>query len=510
MGLFEHFPYTNFHELNLDWLLRMMKELEARMDKIDGGNIEDDIANVIQQMIRDGSMAALLEQIALNGRLVTGKNLEDNPQQPSHYTVRPDLADMTSTELYGLYDAMTSDAFERHLWGTDETGKDLVYYTLACDADRRTAVRGEDAEPSGEYAYGRELAYTSNRIIITSGIHGDEKQNMWTLYHIVRAILNGEGPAFEYIKNNVNLVILPCVNPWGMDQTPAVRRNSNDVDINRNFPYAWDSSTNPYKGASAGSERGTQFVMSVVNSYKSQKAFNGTVILDFHDFFGSGDDYAPLYFLGSATNPEYRIALSKAGMKFLDYMEDTYPSVIQGIDRPVRVTNIGSATPTFHNWAFHQGFRYSQLHECRTYALSQDEADRYDAVTNNMAWCSMCLSLCSVAPLFVGGNRLYHISSVSELGLTSGYTLRQLVEAMPSRTCMSIPVYSGTALFDDMPGSANGVLSLDSSNWSDTLAIRLTFQTFSINGSTTYTAAAWGQVGDTIVVSDWQELAKAE
>lgn len=29
MGLFNNFPYTNFHELNLDWLLKKMKELEA-------------------------------------------------------------------------------------------------------------------------------------------------------------------------------------------------------------------------------------------------------------------------------------------------------------------------------------------------------------------------------------------------------------------------------------------------------------------------------------------------
>ena len=29
MGLFDQFPYTNFHELNLDWLLRMMKELNS-------------------------------------------------------------------------------------------------------------------------------------------------------------------------------------------------------------------------------------------------------------------------------------------------------------------------------------------------------------------------------------------------------------------------------------------------------------------------------------------------
>lgn len=27
MGLFEHFPYTNFHDLNLDWILKVIKEL---------------------------------------------------------------------------------------------------------------------------------------------------------------------------------------------------------------------------------------------------------------------------------------------------------------------------------------------------------------------------------------------------------------------------------------------------------------------------------------------------
>ena len=32
MGVFEHFPYANFHELNLDWLLRKMKELDLRVE----------------------------------------------------------------------------------------------------------------------------------------------------------------------------------------------------------------------------------------------------------------------------------------------------------------------------------------------------------------------------------------------------------------------------------------------------------------------------------------------
>lgn len=32
MGLFDQFPYTNFHELNLDWLLKMMKELDNTVE----------------------------------------------------------------------------------------------------------------------------------------------------------------------------------------------------------------------------------------------------------------------------------------------------------------------------------------------------------------------------------------------------------------------------------------------------------------------------------------------
>lgn len=38
MGLFDHFPYTNVHELNLDWMLRIMKALEAAWEQFTAGN----------------------------------------------------------------------------------------------------------------------------------------------------------------------------------------------------------------------------------------------------------------------------------------------------------------------------------------------------------------------------------------------------------------------------------------------------------------------------------------
>lgn len=35
MGLFEQFPYSNFHELNLDWILKKIKELDEKVDSIE-------------------------------------------------------------------------------------------------------------------------------------------------------------------------------------------------------------------------------------------------------------------------------------------------------------------------------------------------------------------------------------------------------------------------------------------------------------------------------------------
>ena len=35
MGVFDHFPYTNFHELNLDWILKHFKEFIAELSELE-------------------------------------------------------------------------------------------------------------------------------------------------------------------------------------------------------------------------------------------------------------------------------------------------------------------------------------------------------------------------------------------------------------------------------------------------------------------------------------------
>ena len=57
MGVFEHFPYTNFHELNLDWILRKIRRFQA---------IVDSIPDLIEKEVSEQLDDANLEQIIID------------------------------------------------------------------------------------------------------------------------------------------------------------------------------------------------------------------------------------------------------------------------------------------------------------------------------------------------------------------------------------------------------------------------------------------------------------
>lgn len=85
MGLFEQFPYTNFHELNLDWFLDTFKELltewEAQKvefsdlkdafaalkkyvdDYFDDLDVQEEINRKLDQMAADGSLGVILDTL---------------------------------------------------------------------------------------------------------------------------------------------------------------------------------------------------------------------------------------------------------------------------------------------------------------------------------------------------------------------------------------------------------------------------------------------------------------
>lgn len=56
MGVFENLPYTNFHELNMEWIVKKIKELDGKTEEID------------QAVIDAQTAAAEAEAAAASGR----------------------------------------------------------------------------------------------------------------------------------------------------------------------------------------------------------------------------------------------------------------------------------------------------------------------------------------------------------------------------------------------------------------------------------------------------------
>lgn len=57
----EQFPYTNFHELNLDWIIKKIKEAINIENEIKN-DLPDIVKNIITEMIDDGSLVLSLSE----------------------------------------------------------------------------------------------------------------------------------------------------------------------------------------------------------------------------------------------------------------------------------------------------------------------------------------------------------------------------------------------------------------------------------------------------------------
>lgn len=120
---------------------------------------------------------------------------------------------------------------------------------------------------------------TSSNILIVGVVHGDEPQGKYLIEKYIEtkySSSNSENKNEKLITKN-GVLFIPCLNPDGMQNN--TRTNSNNVDINRNFPTKnWgknegenatcdDATTNYFGGKTAGSEVETLFLIKTIEKY---------------------------------------------------------------------------------------------------------------------------------------------------------------------------------------------------------------------------------------------------
>lgn len=188
MGLFEQFPYTNFHELNLDWLLERMKEIAGRMTTVedtiaelrremdeffDDLNLQTEVNRKIDEMAEDGSLLAIITPY-LGNELADIRNGLDAFSENIENTVnsvagRQTVLEARMDEFASLPPGSTAGNAELL---DIRIGADGVTYDSAGDA-----VRGQYGELDSQLE-----AFNSKRILDTTTLSGRDLSDAGVRY----------------------------------------------------------------------------------------------------------------------------------------------------------------------------------------------------------------------------------------------------------------------------------------------------------------------------------------
>lgn len=191
---------------------------------------------------------------------------------------------ITLNDIYSVYDNLVSqypDYVTKVELGTDSSGTYPMYRYEFKPIDVYTSTNNEKNPP---------------KIILISGVHGEEKSSIVSLRNFVRDVATSwkTNSLLEFVRWNVHLIIIPIMNPYGFIRYQ--RKNGNGVDLNRQGSFRWETggSTNPnaqdYKGTAPFSEKEAQYLRDAVLSNLDAIAF-----YDYHMNGSSGDIYNRLF-----------------------------------------------------------------------------------------------------------------------------------------------------------------------------------------------------------------------
>lgn len=215
-----------------------------------------------------------------------------NNENSSMYYKKVDFGVPPTEPYFGL---QSDYSFGR---GGTQTSEIIAKYDTLVDNDYITKLSiGIASDGSNMYVYkthpvipqnaygttGLRVPYKPLKMIIICGQHGFEKSSMYATYYFLKDLVENymQSPLLRYIRNTLQLIIVPCANPYGIDQ--SIYKNGNQVNLNRNWPVKnWtgnitDQTSQQYQGEAAGDQPEVQNIVSVI-----QDNLDAFFAIDFH------------------------------------------------------------------------------------------------------------------------------------------------------------------------------------------------------------------------------------
>lgn len=220
--------------------------------------------------------------------------------------------------------------------GTITTGSDgvsIIYeYTM-----KPPRLKNESNNIGVDHMWS-EAQRAAPKIALVAGIHGNEESGMMSLMLLADQMFRHwqEDSFAREFRFNYQIVCIPYLNPWGLNQSPSQRMNANGVDLNRNYDSDWANApggSNPgdsnYKGPSAGSENETKISVEWAQGHSDALFF-----VDMHRF-GATWFWGFTSWMGTR-KVETLEKMKKALFKTKADFDNHFPYLIDGANAEVR------------------------------------------------------------------------------------------------------------------------------------------------------------------------------
>lgn len=165
--------------------------------------------------------------------------------------------DVTSAAVWGLYNALMAKY-------PDRVQKNTLKSNDGTFTNYEYVISTGDWNSAGHfYGYQMDTDIKKPKYLITSGMHGYERQSILFVYRFIRDVVEGHNVP-QLFREGCAIKVIPIVNPYSLDfrddDGNPIRFNENGVDINNNFDHNWATEDDGRGGTHPESENETQVV----------------------------------------------------------------------------------------------------------------------------------------------------------------------------------------------------------------------------------------------------------